>query len=367
MPALRPVSHEDRLSLVEHLDELRTRLIVCLAAVFVCFAFTYWQNDAIFDFVNRPLDKATQVKGDEGSKDPFEQSARFDKALGTALGSLAPAVSSLQETQEKIARDADVSPDVRAALAAQQRQVDQAVRQLQAAARAAPQSVSRQPITLGVTEPFLTTFTVAGYAALLLALPLILYQAYAFLLPAFSPQEKKVAIPLMLMVPVLFILGVVFAYYVALPRAVDFLLNFNDDAFDILVQARDYYKFSVLLMGAIGLMFQVPVGVLAVTRLGVVSTKQLRAWRGYALLVIAVLAAVATPTPDPVTMVISMAPLVVLYELSVQLARIFEPKGPSRWSWDDDDEDEDDDDWESGWADYDEDELEVHADDHPPR
>jgi sec-independent protein translocase protein TatC len=182
---------------------------------------------------------------------------------------------------------------------------------------------------------------VAGYAALLLALPFILYQAYAFVLPAFSPREKKVALPMMLLVPVLFIGGVAFAYFVALPRAVDFLQNFNDDNFDILIRAADYYKFSVILMALIGLMFQIPVGVLAVTRLGIISAKQLGRNRGYVILGISIVAAVATPTPDPVTMLVAMAPLVVLFELSVLLARIFERRAAraapdERWDLDDD-------------------------------
>jgi sec-independent protein translocase protein TatC len=196
-------------------------------------------------------------------------------------------------------------------------------------------------VTLGVTEPFVTTFTVAGYAALLLALPFILYQAYAFVLPAFTERERKVALPIMLMVPVLFIAGVAFGYFVALPRATHFLLGFNNDQFDILVRAADYYKFAVILIALIGLLFQIPVGVLAVTRMGVISARQLAHNRGYVILGIAIVAAVATPTPDPVTMLVAMAPLVVLFELSVLLARIFERRraraGPDeRWDLDDD-------------------------------
>jgi len=191
-----------------------------------------------------------------------------------------------------------------------------------------------------VTEPFVTTFTVAGYAALLLSLPFILWQAYAFVLPAFSPAERRVALPLMIMVPVLFLAGVAFGYFVALPRAINFLQNFNDQSFDILIRAADYYKFSVVLLVVIGLLFQIPVGVLAVTRLGVISARQLARNRGYVILLLAVVAAVATPTPDPVTMLVAMAPLVVLFELSVQLARFFERRAEKRAEdeWDPDDD-----------------------------
>ena len=128
----------------------------------------------------------------------------------------------------------------------------------------------------------------------------------------------------MLMVPFLFVAGVAFGYFVALPRAVDFLQNFNQDSFDVLLQAKDYYRFSVVLLAVIGLLFQIPVGVLAITRLGVVSARQLARSRGYVILAIAIVAAVATPTPDPVTMLVAMAPLVVLWELSVAFARIVE-------------------------------------------
>src|SRR6202008_2622182 len=115
-----------------------------------------------------------------------------------------------------------------------------------AAAEAAPRAVGRRPVTLGVGEPFTATFRVVGYAALLLALPVLLYQAYAFVLPAFSPRERQVALPLMALVPFLFIAGVLFAYYLVLPAAINFLQNFNDDNFDILLQARDYYRFSLM-------------------------------------------------------------------------------------------------------------------------
>jgi sec-independent protein translocase protein TatC len=106
-----------------------------------------------------------------------------------------------------------------------------------------------------------------------------------------------------------------------LDRAVDFLQNFNDDSFDILLRANDYFKFAVLFLAGIGLLFQIPVGVLAVTRLGILTPKQLASNRGYVILGVAILAAVATPTPDPVTMLVAMVPLVVLFELSILLAR----------------------------------------------
>jgi len=133
-----------------------------------------------------------------------------------------------------------------------------------------------KPISFGVTEQFTTTLMVSAYAALLLALPFILYQIYAFVLPAFSPTERRVALPLLLMVPVLFICGVVFCYFVVLEPATEFLLGFNADEFTTAVRARDYYSFVALTTIAMGLVFQVPVVILALTRLRITTPEALR-------------------------------------------------------------------------------------------
>lgn len=239
MPRVRPVSHEEQLSLVEHLEELRSRLVWSLFAFAIAFAVCGWQNNRILEIVNKPLPD------------------RYD-----------------------------------------------------------------QPLTFGVTEPFTTTFTNAAYAALLLALPVILYQLYAFVLPAFSPTEKRVAKPMMLMVPILFISGVVFCYFVVLPPATDFLLSFNASEFNTQVRARDYYSFSTMTMLAMGLGFQVPVLILALVRLNIVTVEKLRSNRRYAILAIAVLASLL-PTIDPITMLLEMVPLLILYELSIVFAATF--------------------------------------------
>jgi len=337
---IRPVGHEDRLTIVEHLDELRTRLIVCIAVFVAVFSVCYWQNHRLLNIVNQPLYKSQNVSGKHHSQDPLEQSARFELQTGRAAAATSTALASIDKVLQRAESRTGLSPADRAVLRASSKAVGNAAQLQRQAAEATPTNRHRLPVTLGVTEPFITTFTVAGYAALLLTLPFILYQAYAFVLPAFSDRERRVALPLMVMVPVLFICGVLFGYFVALPRAVNFLQNFNDSSFDILIRATDYYRFSIIMLALIGALFQVPVGVLAVTRLGIISAKQLARNRGYVILGLAVLAAVATPTPDPVTMLIAMAPLVVLFELSVLLARIFERRRESetdeRWDLDDD-------------------------------
>ncbi len=237
MPTVRPVDFEDRLTLVEHLDELRSRILASLAAFAVALAVCFWQNKFLLDIANAPL------------------------------------------------------PD------------------------------GRTPITFGVAEPFTTTLTICAYAAILVTLPFLLYQVYAFILPALSPREKKVILPFMLMAPFLFIAGVVFAYYVVVPAAAEFLLNFNEDEFNIEIRAREYYSFFALTEIAVGLLFQIPIGILAVTRLGIVTPQQIAANRRYAILGIAVMA-MLLPGTDPITMIISMVPLIILFEGSLLFARL---------------------------------------------
>jgi sec-independent protein translocase protein TatC len=338
--ALRPIGHEDRLSLVDHLAELRKRLVISMVTLVAAFSFCFWQNNAILDIVTKPVRDTQNLQNPStSSKDPLEQAARFQQEQGQALRALAPALSSAAKTFDSLGGAGNLTAAQRATLTTTSRQLGTAGRQVAQAARALPRNTQRNLVTLGVTEPFTATITIAFYASLLLAMPMLLFQAYAFVLPAFSPRERKVALPLMLMVPVLFIAGAAFGYFVVLERAVQFLQNFNDDSFDILLQAKDYFKFAVLFVAAVGVLFQIPVGVLAVTRLGIFTPRQLAKNRGYVILGIAILAAVATPTPDPVTMTLAMAPLIVLFELSILLARWIDRIKPVA---DDDDEDDED-------------------------
>jgi sec-independent protein translocase protein TatC len=238
----RRVDPSDELSVVEHLDELRTRIIVSACVLVVAVGLCFWQNGLLIDVANAPL------------------------------------------------------PD------------------------------PREPLTFGVSEPFFTTMKLSLYGGILLALPVLLYQAYAFILPALRPGEKRVVLPLVAMVPVLFIGGAIFAYFIVLPAALSFLLNFNADDFNIQIRASEYYGFFVMTLISVGVLFQIPVGTLAITRLGIVTPAQLAANRRYAVLVIAV-AAMLLPGTDPVTMLISMAPLYALFEFSLLLARAFSGPG----------------------------------------
>jgi len=303
--ALRPIGHEERLSLVDHLDELRTRIIVSLVAFSVVFGLCFWQNGPLLKVVDAPYKHATAGRTASG---PLGQVQRAQPLQRQKYQSDIRAYRAL-------AQSARLEPATRALMAKAARDTERLVAALPR------RTEGRPPVTLGVGEPFVTTFTVTAYFALLITLPILLYQLYAFVLPAFNRREREVALPLMLMAPFLFVGGVAFGYFVVLPAALRFLLNFNADQFDILVQARDYYRFAALALISIGILFQIPVGILALTRLGIVTPAQLRQHRRYAVLAIAVLA-MLLPGTDPVTMLVSMVPLVVLYEGSILLASL---------------------------------------------
>jgi len=306
--ALKPIGHDDRLTIVDHLDELRSRLIVCAITLAVAFGICFWQNGTLIDVLNKPLKDSTPTVQDSKGSGRLAQVAAAQQEVQKGFAASARAF-------EALATARNLTPAQRRALAA-------AAAQTADAARALPKTTPpRVPITTGVGEPFTVTLTIAAYFALLFSLPVLLYQAYAFVLPAFSPRERRVALPMMLMVPVLFLVGVAFGYFLVLPPAISFLQNFNDTNFDVLIQAKDYYRFEFLALLSTGLVFQLPVGLLALNAVGIVSARQLRAsWR-YAIVAIAVVAAIL-PGVDPVTTVILMVPLLLLYLLSILLLTI---------------------------------------------
>ena len=187
-----------------------------------------------------------------------------------------------------------------------------------------------KPVTLTVGEPFTTTLTVAFYFALLISLPLILYELFAFVLPALEPNERRAATPLLVSVPMLFAAGVVFGYYIVLPAAVRFFVNFNANEFNNLVQASQFYKFAATILLAMGVVFQVPVLIIGATRLEIVTVAQLRHNRRYALVACAAVAAFLPG--DFITLLLETAPLYLLYEASILLAAALDRRRSRRRS-----------------------------------
>jgi sec-independent protein translocase protein TatC len=248
----RRLSHDEEASLVEHLTELRHRLVICLFAIVPAFAVAY-----VF----------------------------HDELIGRLKG-LLPAGTPL--------------------------------------------------VTLGVTEPFTTSLKVSFYAALAIILPLLLWQVWAFFAPAVAEDTQRVISAFVVFATCLFAAGVVFCYTIVLPRALEFLVDYDSELYLEQIRASYYLSFVTLTLLAFGLAFQMPIFILALVRLRILTAARLRRNRrvGFALMVVF---AVLLPTVDPVSLALEVIPLIILFEISVQLATVMERRWDiaeqkSRWA-----------------------------------
>ena len=240
----RRLRHGEEATLVEHLGELRARLIISLAALTVGFAVAYAFHGHLLDWLNRPLPE------------------QFKK-----------------------------------------------------------------PATFSPIEPFTTSIWVSLYAALLLALPVIFWQIWAFLAPAFQESSQKIVVRLVVLATLLLACGMAFAYWVVLPNGMNFLLNFDSDLYSNQLRARDYLSFAATVIFAMGVLFELPIFVLGLVRLGILSSVQLRRNRriGFGICLISV---VLLPGVDFVSMALQAAPILLLFEASIWAAVFFE----RRWA-----------------------------------
>ena len=245
----RRLDHGEEATLVEHLDELRSRLIVAIVAIVPLFALTFAFHEQIMEWLIGPL------------------------------------------------------PD------------------------------DKKLVTLGVTEPFTTSVKVSMIAALALALPVVLWQAWAFFAPAVQPHFERVILVFVVLATALFVIGVAFMYTIVLPRALDFLTSYDANIYDIQIRASYYYTFAAMTLLAGGLAFLMPIFILGLVRLRVLTSDRLRANRKIAY--VALLAfAILLPTVDPVSLAFETIPLLILFEMSIWLSVFME----RRWNrgWDED-------------------------------
>jgi sec-independent protein translocase protein TatC len=235
----RRLGHGEEASLVEHLDEFRTRLLISLLALGVCFVFAFVFHSHLIDWLNTALPK------------------------------------------------------------------------------------DKKPITLGVTEPLVTSIKVSLWAGFALSLPVILWQLWSFFAPAVEEHSQRIVATFVAISTVLFAAGLAFAYWVVLPPAVNFLTNYDSNLYTIEVRASYYYSFAAFLLVALALVFELPIFVLTLVRLGILSTDVLRRNRKVGYLIMFVVA-VLLPTADPVSLVLETIPLLILYEGSIWLAVFME-------------------------------------------
>ena len=235
----RRLSHGEEATLVEHLGELRTRLLIALGALAVGFAVSFAFHDHLIDWLTRPLPE-----------------------------------------------DKDI-------------------------------------VTLGVTEPFFTAVKVSLYAGFALAFPIVLYQLWSFLAPALEENAQRVVSIFVLIATALLAGGIAFGYFVVLPRALDFLTNFDDEFYNTQIRASYYYSFVSLALVGMALVFELPIFILTLVRLRVLTADRLRRSRRMGVFLV-VLVAVLLPTVDPISLLFETIPLLILFEASIWLSVLME-------------------------------------------
>jgi sec-independent protein translocase protein TatC len=238
----RRLDHGEEATLVEHLDELRSRLIVSIASVFVTTTFAFIFHKRLIHWLVQPLPKR-----------------------------------------------------------------------------------HHQLLTLGVGEPFSTSLWVSVMAGVLLALPILLWQIWAFLIPAFDKAHERLLRAFVLLASVLLLGGVLFGYFVALPAATHFLTNYDTELYNVQIRARDYFTFASRVLLAMAIVFELPIFVLGLTRMGILTTQKLRRNRRIGYFAVCCLG-VALPGVDPVTTIFETVPLLVLYELSIWLSALLDKR-----------------------------------------
>jgi sec-independent protein translocase protein TatC len=188
-------------------------------------------------------------------------------------------------------------------------------------------------VTLGVTEPFTTAVKVSLLAAIAIVLPILLWQLWSFLAPAVDESVQRALVGFVVMGALLFAAGVAFSYFVVLPKALEFLTNFGEDLFEQQVRASYYLTFVSMMLFATGIAFEMPIFILALVRIGLLSSSRLRRNRRIGI-VFMVVFAILLPTVDPVSLALEVVPLLLLFELSIWLAAVMERRWERSSAWD---------------------------------
>ncbi|MEJ7713819.1 MAG: twin-arginine translocase subunit TatC [Pyrinomonadaceae bacterium] len=329
-----------QMSFLEHLDELRKRIIRSVVFVFIAFLACWFVSDHIYNFLSRPVRKAlVDAKQQEvpliglngmatfsAIRDLHEEdTVRYVFREASRLGrGVIPAGTSLMG---KVVRDGNgqlgLYTDER--IIAGEVVLDKGVLlpvDLVAGVDRLPESQDTKLIVTSAMEPFSLYVKVSLYAAICLSVPFLLWQIWAFVSPGLYPHERTYATPFIGLSTISFVIGAAFAYYVIFPPAVTYLLGLGPD-FQLLLKADDYFDFIILIMLAMGAVFQMPAITYVLARIGLVTAGFLvRIWK-VSTVVILVASAVLSPTNDVLNMMLFAAPMVVLYFVSIFVAWIF--------------------------------------------
>jgi sec-independent protein translocase protein TatC len=181
----------------------------------------------------------------------------------------------------------------------------------------------RHLLTLGIGEPFMTSLSVSIDIGILIAMPVILWQAWAFFIPAVEATHERMLRAFVFLATALLIVGVVFGYYVALPAAAHFLTNFDSSIYNVQIQAKPFISFATKVLFAMAIVFELPLFVIGLTRIGILQTSTLRRSRRIGYFVVCCIG-VALPGVDPVTTIFETLPLAALYEVSIWLSALLD-------------------------------------------
>lgn len=329
-----------QMSFLEHLDELRRRLIRCFIFILIAGTASWFFSARIYDFLAAPVERAlaeaqrrqVPIAGQTGTETiaglnalKENDSGRYVFAEETTLGnSLIPAGASVtarvfKDAEGKLALFTDE------ALFAGTTVIPKGVR-LPADLTAAPtesfSGVNDKLIVTTALEPFSLWIKVSLYAAICLSVPFLLFQVWGFVAPGLYPHERGYVTPFITLSSISFVLGAAFAYYVIFPPAAKYLLGLGSD-FRLLLKANDYFDFIILIMLGMGVVFQMPAVTYVLARIGLVTAGFLiKIWKT-ALIVILIAAALLSPTADIANMLLFAAPMMVLYLISIFVAWIF--------------------------------------------
>ena len=327
------------MSFLEHLDELRSRLMRSIVFVFLAATLCWFVSDRIYNFLAKPVERAlaeaqrrqVPISGLTGNEKILPLTSVKENDLGryifseeTKIGtSVIPAGASVTA---RVAKDAQgqFALFTEEPLYAGSTIIPKGVR-LPVDFKSLPEDyagISDKLIVNSLIDPFSLYMKVSIYAAVCLSVPFLLWQIWAFVSPGLYPHERGYVTPFIALSSISFVLGAAFAYKILFPPAARYLLGLGQD-FRLLLKADDYFDFIIIVMLGMGVVFQMPAITYVLARIGLVTARFLiKIWKT-ALIVILIAAAVLSPTNDIPNMLLFAAPMIALYLVSIFVAWIF--------------------------------------------
>ncbi len=313
-----------------HLAELRTRIFISVLALIVGFVLSFIFYKPILDWVTAPLESALhQVnkkvqKSKEGKWSVANIGEEFNATLKSEANKTLPLVDRALQNAQKII-ESNSSTKNEKLLANSIKELALHSKKNEIRDNSAGGSVLWGSVTTNqIGGVFMVALKVSLYAAIFLALPIILWQAWLFVAPGLYDNEKKMALPFLIGVTVMFAIGVLFAYYVVTPFGFQFLITFGAFLYTPLINIEDYIGFFAKILFGFGLAFELPMVVYFLASIKLITEKTLLDFFKYAIVAIFIIAALLTP-PDVITQMLMAAPLILLYGVSILVAKIINP------------------------------------------